>query len=372
MTNQTDEDVKASDLETEISLDDDDIYSDPMFAGLKEAEKELEGSETEGEKTQQAQSQPAAQATEKTDKGDSPMIPKPRFDEIRSERDLLRSQVAYMQGLEDARAAKAAGIGNQDTGNGQGDGKKDGSVDDMVAAIEAAEQRKLELAEKYDEGELSTRDWKAAELVIDKEIRGLTEKREIERLDAIRESSKVETDAMLNAQRAAEWLTEQTISIQQDHPNVAVIDATPEHIRNGIWQQISSQALQNLSNQGINVNDPSPNTKFAIIKEKARLTDSYTADSLKAFLPPSFVAPASKSGQRQAPVQNQLSERAKNRSDKLDLADSLPPQISDMRSSAGDGELTESDLEGMTEDQIADLIKTQPQRIQRALGINSI
>lgn len=359
------------------SLDDDytpeDLYSDPMLAGLKEAEAEIE--ELESQKAE-LEAQNGAKAPEgdlkaKAEKVDNHMVPKARLDEVLSERDLLRSQIAYMQGLEDARAKQAPG-GNQEKAE-DGNGDKDGfNVDAIDAAIDAAEQKKLELAEKYDEGEISTRDWKAAELAIDKEIRGLTDKREVERLNAIKESSRSETDAALNAQRAAAWLNEQTLAIQEKHPNVAVIDATPKHIRDGIWQQINDQALQNLSNQGINVKDTSPNTRIAIIQEKARLTDSYTAENLKAFLPQGFRAPTLNQANSQTPAQRQLSETARNRAQKLELADSQPPSISDLGAGAGDGELTEADIESMSEDQLADIIQRAPARVQRALGLTQL
>lgn len=363
------------------SLDDDytpeDLYSDPMLAGLKEAEAEIE--ELESQKAE-LEAQNGAKAPEgdltkaKSEKVDNHMVPKARLDEVLSERDLLRSQIAYMQGLEDARAKQAPSGNQEKTEDGNGDkGNQDGSnVDTIDAAIEAAEQKKLELAEKYDEGEISTRDWKAAELAIDKEIRGLTDKREIERLNAIKESSRSETDAALNAQKAAAWLNEQTLAIQEKHPNVAVIDATPKHIRDGIWQQINDQALQNLSNQGINVKDTSPNTRIAIIQEKARLTDSYTAESLKAFLPQGFKAPTSNQSTSQTPAQKQLSDAAKNRGQKLELADSQPPSISDLGAGTGDGELTEADIVSMTEDQLADIIQRAPARVQRALGLTQL
>lgn len=375
-----DEDLEKSNHENDI-LDDEASYddNDPIIAEMKAAEKEIE--ELESKKTDLESEQKTPEFSEekkvsdkqvkdesvKTEKSEAPMVPKARLDEVLSERELLRSQIAYMQGLEDARVKSTDGQ-KQDTVKQDDAGSK---VDEIDAAITNAEQKKLELAEKYDEGELSTRDWKEAELKIDRELRGLSDKREVERLNELQESSRSETQAALEAERVEDFIRSQAIEIQKNHPNVAVIEAVPEHIKASIWKDIEAEALQNLSNQGINVRDSSPNVRLAVIKEKARLTERYTPDKLQVFLPEGFTASQNQQGKSQT-GQGKPSVSVEERSQKIDMANSQPPTISDMKAGAGDAELTESDLEGMSNDQIADLIEKAPHRIQRALGLTSI
>lgn len=378
----TDEDVKnvnhASETDDYVPEPD----NDPMLADLKELEAEIaaEEAESQGAGTGKPKEKPAGKtegkpAEGKETEGDGPiMVPKARLDEALSKLDATRAQRDHLSGrvsvLEDmSKGAKPADKTEQDDGKGNQDGAV---VDEIDAAIDAAEQKKLELAEKYDEGELSTKDWKAAELAIDKEIRGLTDKREVERLNELKESSKSETDAALNANRVEDWINTKTLEIQQNHPNVAVIEATPEHIKAGIWQQINDQALRNLADQGVNVKDTSPNTRLKIIQEKARLTESYTAESLQAFLPEGFKPPSSQQPNSGTDGQKKPSQAAVNRGQKLDLADSQPPSISDLGAGSGDGELTEADIERMTEDELADMIQKAPARVQRALGLTQL
>ena len=119
----------------------------------------------------------------------SPMIPKARLDEVLSERDLLRNQVGYMRGLIDANEGKAgqqpAAQDSGDKNNQTDEGNQEGSeVDAFDAKISEAEAKKLELAEKYDEGDISTKQWREAEIEIDREIRGLSNEREQARLSS--------------------------------------------------------------------------------------------------------------------------------------------------------------------------------------------
>lgn len=379
--------------ETDIIADEEIIDDDPMIAEMKEAEAEIEALNEEkavleaktGEEAPEGNDKgkeagKTGSGTAKDDGDNSPMIPKPRFDEVLSERDLLRNQVGYMRGLLDASQQNA---GNNtpapkqeatdkteqkaDTGNQEGS-----EVDEIDAAIEAAEAKKLEYAEKYDEGEISNVELTKAQIEIDKSIRALSK----QRLEKVSEDSKAHTNAALSAQQQKDFIDNQALSVQQSHPNIAVIDSLPESTSAVIWNEITNQAARNLAQRGVNLRDNSPQTRVALIQEKAKLTDQLTPENTTKLLMGqySFVNPSQYQPQQQAQGQTtetgkgQPSAEAKNLKEKLELANSQPPSIADMGQGTDTGELTEDALANMTEDQMADLLQKSPQLVQRVLG----
>jgi len=381
------ENTENAGLLKDQTTDVDDGYTeevDPMIAEMVAAEAELEkaGSGTasdegtEGEATPAPENGQTAKPEVKADKEkrDTPMIPKARFDEVNSENALLKEQVIYLKGAVDTHKSAAkntqtngqtqTGTAEQKADQAPKDSGEASEVDEIDSLIDAAEAKKLTLAEKYDEGELSAKQWKEQETAIDREIRDLSK----QRIDRVREESRADTQAVISAERQADLIRGQAIEIQKQHPNIEVIDATPKHIKEGIWAEITVQAAQNLAMRGINVNDGSANAHLALMQEKARLTDSYTPETLKAFLPENFVpkGQAAQSGTGQT-GQKQPSETALNRKAKLELADSQPPSIADMGTSGGQ-QITEADIAKMTDDEIADLMTKAPQLVNRLVG----
>lgn len=336
---------------------------DPILAEMRAAEAEIAAAEAQG--TQPPAEAPGATTPAATaaapaaPKGQSPMVPKARLDEVLSERDLLRDQVGYLRGLNDAKATQAPATAAPATEKpATVPADQGGVVDEVEAAITAAEAKKLELAERYDNGEISSKQWKEEEIKIDKEIRGLSDKR----LEKVREESRIEA---LNAVQTSNFETVKNsvgLQLQAQHPNVSVIDALPPAVSKGVWEQITDQAAKNLAAQGIKVSKDNAQSQLMLIKEKARLTDDLTP-----FLgyTPQRAPKAAESGQ---PGPKVTSEAAQNRKAKIDLANSQPPSIADMGAGANNAEITESDIENMTEDQVADLLTKAPQLVQRLVG----
>lgn len=358
--------------------------TDPMIAEMEAAEAEIAAlDKTGGEETvkdEPAQQPPAQPAAQPSGKGETPMVPKPRFDEVLSERDLLRDQVGYLRGLVDAGTQARAQAQQpapsqqqkpQETSQNQASGSV---VDDLETAINAAEAKKLELAERYDNGELSTKQWKEQELLIDKEIRLLSSTR----LDQVKEDSRAQAQAhaqaVVDAQQYEQWVERQGLAIQNNHPNVGLIDAHP--MANSIWNGIAAQAAQNLASRGIDarMSEQDPRVKLAVMQERAALTDRYSVETIQQlygdfrqnFDASKYQKQPVNNGQ-EAPGQKQPSAIAINRGQKLDLAASQPPSIADM-GVGGNSNLTAADIEKMSEDQIADLLEKAPNLIQRVLG----
>ncbi len=339
---------------------------DPMIAEMKAAEAEIATAagtqppaEAAGTQAPQGKEPPAATAA--APKAPTVMVPKARLDEVLSERDLYRDQVGYLRGLNEAKKAPAtepapvSATGQPATKPADGVAK----VDEVEVAITAAEEKKLALAERYDNGEISSKQWKQEEIAIDKEIRALSDKR----LEKLREEARIETQNAVQTNNFEAVKNNVGLQLQAKHPNVAVIDALPPNMRDGVWKDITDQAVQNLAAKGIDAKSNNPQAKLLLIQEKARLTDNLEAFGLKGQAPaPAAVAPT---GQ---PVQPKPSEAALARKAKIDLANSQPPTITDMGAGSNNGEITEADIEKMTEDQVADLLLRAPQAIQRIMG----
>ena len=371
MTKQTDEldntldqeQTAATTAATETDTTETDI-DDPVIREMKAAEAEIAAEEAAGAEgkteAQQAQGQPEAKAAGK-DKTEQVMVPKPRLDAVLSERDLLRERSGYLQGrndilekmvkegkISDPASTKTESTATQEATTGA-------AVDPVDTAIDTAEKKKLELADKYDNGEITSRQWKEQELVIDKEIRGLTS----QRMEQVRAESRQEAQAVVSANNAQAQVETTALTLQEQHPNVAVIDALLPGVRDGVWNAITERAAVNLASRGVNVRDGSNASRLALIQEKAKLTDN-----LEAFLP--GFKPAAKT---EAQGQTGLSETAKNRQAKIDLANSQPPATADLgRGQSQTGELSDADVEGMTEDQIADLLQKAPNLLKRISG----
>jgi hypothetical protein len=339
-----DENLNAGNPDTTEFIED----TDPMIAEMKAAEAEIAGETGTQADTEAAGTKPAVTAEAPKDRGPAPMIPKPRFDEVLSENALLRDQIGYLRGRADALKAEPA---KPETAPATGQPAKPAEgvgVDTIEAAITAAEEKKLALAERYDNGEISSKQWKEQEIAIDKEIRQFSN----QRMDKMQETARQEAQAAVQTNNFETVKNNVGLQLQAKHPGVAVIDALPKGQRDGIWLDITEQAKANLAARGIDANS-GPQAKLLLIQEKARLTDD--------FVPK---APAAGNGQ---PAQKTLSPTAINRQAKIDLANSQPPSITDMGAGATDGEITDDMIAKMDQDQMADLIQRAPHRVQRLL-----
>lgn len=369
------------------SADDDD-----MLAGLAEAEAEIAAAQagkgndptpTAGAETQPKAGTEGQNAGTKDEKGQNgasaddddtgPMIPKARLDQVLQERDQFRTQAQYLQGVVDTQtkmigtgspSSKADASGtNAEPANG---GNAAPATDDFNTKIEAAESRKLDLAKKYDDGELNTVDYQKQLVEVDREIRTLSNQQAEAKLAEIRNTA---TGAS-NAQLVEFQVTQAAKDIQAQHPFVGEIDKLPKAIAQGIWTQIDQEAQQQLIEQGINPRDGSAASRIALVQVKAQLADKYgpqftgkTLEQLKGTQPGNQQpAPKTADGKQLSPI-------AKAREEKLALAQNQPPATADMGASGTANELTAAQIESMDDDALADLLARAPQAVQRAAGI---
>lgn len=368
-----------------VTVEDDYVSTerDPMLEEAEAAEAEVAAEGPAAAEGQPEGQPPAAAAPTGKGQGDKPiMVPKARLDEVLGDRDLLKDQVGYQGGVIATQERVIADLKNQlsstkpaaaeatqpAAATGQpaaaaAAAAPDQGVQGLDNAIKALQEKKLALADEYDNGEISTRIWKQREIEIENEIRALDEKR----LESVKTESLKATKDAISAVRTQDTVEQTALTLQQKHPNIAVIDALSPGLRAGVWSDITNKAAQNLAQRGIDarLHTKDPQIKAALMAEKARLTDKLE-DFLPGYKP---AAPAAQPPAKvPAQVQKQPSALAQARAAKLELADSQPPSIADMGRGVDNGELTEEQVANMTEDQMADLLTTAPHLVKRIAG----
>ena len=329
---------------------------DPMLEGMKQAETEESTSEeqlSEAEPTVEAKAEPAEGKAEI-------MIPKSRLDAVISERELLKNQVAYFQGVADVRGQMLKGQGG-DAEAAQGTSQESTaktvskSLEDLISDAEAM---KITAAEQYEEGEISAVEYEKKKIEADRQIRKL----EDDRITARLEATKAETGKAMSAESLRNQVLTEAEKIQAEHPYVQAIDELPQGKAAEAWRYIRAEAAINLQEKGIahyfagtDVETPE------YIKEIASLTDTYGPVFTKKQLsqPATGTTPA-------------LSETAAQRAAKLELAMRQPPDISNAGTTEQRRTITESDILKMTDDQRADLMRSDPLAFKRAVGSKDI
>lgn len=342
--------------------------NDPMLADLSDAEEKLradakanqvsdnedsdEGAELaseDGETTDKSQDQPPA-----TDDKPEKMVPIERLNQVLNKAKALEDTVNYQKGIIDVqskalstKATASADVPQSDTPNGEAKGN------DLEAQISEAENKKIELAQKYEDGDIGYAEMQKQMVSLDKEIR----EHQLKRVNEIEQNSRIVATETVRANNIAQTINQEALTLQQKHPYINAIDQLPEHLKNGVWNQITSDAVANLLAKGINPNDGTPESKIALVREKALLTDKYGPQYAK--LPDQPQQPSQTPG---------ISEKAQNRADKLDLANKQPPQLPKGLGTY-DKEVTKDQIAEMDQDQLADMMERNPELLERATGI---
>lgn len=249
-----------------------------------------------------------------------PMIPKERFDEV-------RQQAAYWKGVAEGRASnqpqtEAAPV-------------EQAKPADPLAEIEA---KRLALADRFDAGEIGMKQYAQESGALDREV--------------IRIAAETAKAAVPQQQPADDLFLDQiTADLEAKHPYATMITA-PED-----WAFIEAKAAAALKEAGVRL-DQGPRSDLALRQKMAELTDVYGPTLTGKTLQP----------QPQQPVPNGqkpgLSPSAQAHKDKLELAARMPPDVSSLGATgAGKGEVTEADIERMTEEEIAALPRSIRDRI---------
>lgn len=341
------------------------VDDDPILASMRAAEEELakgndpepgQGGENaptarvEGQNPDQG-GQNAPQAAPQGDKPGqqqpSPMIPKARLDEVLQERDQLRQTAQYLQGVVDTQtrmmttAPQAPSQGNQQPGAPAAPQPQAATIDQQIAQAEA---QKLELAEKYDAGDLSTKEYQEQVIGLDRQIRTLSDQSH----QALVESATRKAQATTQQTLLESQVNAAAIKIQAEHPYVAVIDQ--HHNGTAIWNMIDAEAQQALIQKGINPHDGTPASRVALMNEKAALADKY-GPTLTGVQ----VQPQVQPQQQQQQPSPGLSPVAQARLAKIDVANQQPPASGSIGNTGQVNQISDDDIMKMSQDEIAAL-----------------
>lgn len=348
--------------EDEIVAEEDNYDDDPMMAGLKEAEEEIAKAEAEPEGAEPKEAAKPEEALKEDEKepeakAETVMIPKPRLDQALQDLELSKGQVGYLQGIIDTQSNiinKTDAQASQGQEAAQGGVPKQETFEDLIAKAEAD---KIELAEKYEEGDITLVELQKHQNQLDGNIRTLNDNR----MEAKFTNAQNQTDhaiaANIQANNKQTQFEENVAELQKEHPYVDAIDKMPQAERDQAWNTISKAAFNSLLLDGIDPNDGTAETQMLMIKEKLALTDSM--------------------GQKLTGVEivNQekeggVSAIAKQREHKLQVASQQPPDTNNIGATEKK-ELTEADIVNMSDDALADLMETSPNMVNRAAGIRN-
>ena len=354
-----DDDINAdAKIDAEIKSEEDqsnneDEDNDPMLAGLKEAEAEIaaeaEKAEKEKAETEEKSEEPAGEKKEGSDNKDLIQIPKPRLDEVLSQRDAARDQVIYLKGIVDTQSQLIAAKGNENPEAEKTGEKKEPEIS-YEDQIKAQEQKKLEIADKYEEGEITFKEMQQSLIDADREIRTITEKH----YQSISDQTKQEAAKTVEDYNAQNYVRAEALRIQENNPYIAEIDKLPSGIRDGIWLEVTNEAVKSLAAKGGN-----PNDLLALMREKAELINTNYG--------PRYIGDLKKGEEK--PENKGLSEEAKRRSEKIDLSNKQPPSMAGSGKGDVQQNLTEDDLLNMSDDQIADLYDHAPGLMKKITGL---
>lgn len=287
--------------------------------------------------------------------GDVLQIPKPRFDEVAAQRDKALQGEAYWRGVAEARGTQTPGQPGQAPAAQQPAAQP--APDARLVEIKSL---KLALAKKFDDGEITYADLTAqTDALADKE-------------QQIREEMLVAkvrpADAPAKAGNDELYLNTLTADLEEKHPWVKVFDKAGTDID---WKFLRDTAVQNLLDRGVDATKGTLGT-YELRKEMAVLADKYGPAMVGEKAKAKNVAIPGQTQdaggtqpqpnqQQQQPAKPPLSPVALVRSQKLDVAANQPPNVAAMSGHNGDagGSLTDSQIEGLSEDQFDALPEAQ-------------
>ena len=351
---------------------DTDYDNDPMIVAMKEAEKELaaaEGAQKPDQTQNPEQAQPAQEQGKPGETAqnpdpqadpnkDMPMIPKARLDEALSKQRTAEDQVAYLSKIVDAQSSVIKNMPGKQPGTGEPPKGEETQppVTDFKTQVEELEAKKLEIAEKYDEGELSFKEAQAQSVEIDRTIRNLTD----QHYTKVVSDSKAETQRTLNQQNTLQEAKREAARLQPEYPYVAEIDAMPKHEAEGYWHIIRTEAAAKLQEQGVqafrnNVETPE------FIKAICELSNVYG---------PKFTGKQLQTATTQQQA-GQPKPTAQERAQKIELSNQQPPSMANAGHVEIQSGLTAQDLEKMTPEQVADALDKDPMAVYKAAGLKT-
>lgn len=267
---------------------------------------------------------------------ESPMIPKARFDEVLQQQQELARQNAYLQGQLEASKVTRQGPGDGEASH-EGD-QPPATQPDPAEQIQTIRTQINGLAEKFDNGEISAAEWKAQEADLQDRM---AEIREAQLLAKVKpEKQPTEQLPSLADQHFVQTRTEE---LNREHPFVDLVSDDD-------FGFIRDRALHNLG-ESWQAMPAGPAKDMALREKVAELSDEYgpkltgmTLDQARAKA--AGTQPAGQAAEKPA------SASAQDRKTKLDMAGSMPPDVSQMTGSPGQEVPSNAQLETMSDEDI--------------------
>jgi hypothetical protein len=279
------------------------------------------------------------------------MIPKPRVDEILAreqqtarERDEAIAAAAYWKAAADL-SAKGGGAPA-----GAQMGQPPANTPTPEQQIAAIEKQITDLAEKFDNGDITLKAYKAEELKLGNQIQSLREQKILASVPKPQQAPAPQADMRLD---------ELTADLEGKHPYLAELSA-PEFDQK--WLFMQTEAAANLGADWAAM-PAGPRKNLMLRQETARLSDIYgpiwTGKQLQ---------PAKQPGATSAPQPAGLSPAANQRLAKLTLAGNAPPDSTRIgQASTPAGQVSDAQVMQMTDEEIMALPPAERLRILPSL-----
>lgn len=269
------------------------------------------------------------------------VIPKARFDEVLRERDEAKSQAAYLKGIVDANKEMRTQPTSTVTEGKTAPPAK--TIPEILAAIDAV---KLDLAKKYDDGELTYSQLMAEQVKLDNQA--FTIREESLRINGERITAEARDAAKREA--IGEKLDDHAVRMDQEHPSLL---ALPQDGNAPEWGFLREKAVQELAKEGVVLRDNDSRSMMLFRERMATLADRFF---------PVEAAPAQAVSQQPPTVLKP--SLGKQRLAKIETSHQQPPDTGRLGSSGTKQELTDSQILGMSDDQIAALPDATRARIK--------
>ncbi|HKJ94548.1 MAG TPA: hypothetical protein VKA32_02835 [Gammaproteobacteria bacterium] len=267
----------------------------------------------------------------------SVMIPKARFDEVNTDRDRKAQEASYWRGV--AEASMRHQQGSQQAGQQQTQ-QQEPTPDEVIADAKAQMRT---LAQKFDDGEITAVEWEQQRSAYE------------DRIDEARfaahqpqQGQQQQTQQQPQKQQDDLYLEQLTVNLEQEHPYTTRIKDDAD------WAFLRDKAVNELRDEGTQLTSDTRGV-YTLRKRMAELTDRYgpilTGENLDQQKQGGSQQQPAGDGQGKA----HLSEQAQQRSDKLDLQGQHPPDTRNMGSPGDRTEITDADINSMSDDEIAAL-----------------
>jgi hypothetical protein len=284
-----------------------------------------------------ATQQPGAPAATQADDDDKTVpigfIPKARFDEVNNrskaleeENVKLREERAYLAGRDSARVPDPANEPDQE-------GVLVGNLRKLNENFNASN---LKLAEQFDAGEITAKEWKEKEQKL-KEINEALQRQFEDKLDGVRRARSAPDPETVNRTINDDpWLKTRTAELRTAHPWI-------DNVSPQLLEVLKTHAAQALANKGISLGADVQSTWY-LRQEMAAVGTAMGLNALGRTAAPAGTQP-----------QNPNAPTVQQGKDKLALAGNQPPMPTAAGVNAPTDAVKTNKVEEMTEDQLSRL-----------------